>query len=398
MINLLNDSIMTNPYPTYNELRESASIHEIHPGNSWFIGRYADVCSGLNNYELFTATRKTELFSPAWLRDECQSDLYLTPFEPPEYRRKRAAISPPFCQSSVSCLMPLMEDTAKTLVANVRILQQYDFIAAFAYPYVGRIVNSITGLDGLQTSEETRIWIQAVEQATLPNLSQCEKDKIQRLIVHQKTLFKEAIEVRRKVNKGDFVSQLVASFPNDNAQSNNELINAFELLIRSGFQTTVHILATAIIQLKQHPTIVDQLLSSPELIPSFVEELLRLYTSLPFVVRHTTQEKSIHGVTVPEGATIYFCLAAANRDPRQFANPDSIDLNRGAKKDPIAFGFGPHICLGMHLARLELQVAIKHLVPQIKHMSCPEEGELKWIKTLLFRGLEALPIVQHPSR
>lgn len=396
MIDLLDDSIMKHPYDTYNRLRESARICQIYPGDTWFVGRYADVCQGLNDYELFTSTRKTELFSPAWFTDECKSDLYLTPFEPPKYRHKRAAISPPFTLRSVCALAPLMEQTAKDLTEKTNALTQYDFIRDFAYPYVGAIVNNITGLTGLQTSEQTQQWIQAVEQATLPDLSHTEKDKIQSLIIQQKTLFKKAIEQRRQCSTGDFASELVASYRDSDGDtdSDNELINALELLVRAGFQTTVHLLSIAVIQLKHQPDILEQLTASPSVIPCFVEELLRLYSSVPFVVRHTTRTERIYGTVLPEGSPIYFCLAAANRDPRQFENPDAVNLSGATKKGHIAFGYGPHICLGLHLARLELQVALKHIVPILNSLSCPSDNNINWIKTLLFRGLESLPITR----
>lgn len=392
MIDLLSKENLVNPYPALNRMREEEPVCEIAPGNKWVLTRYDDVCDGLANSELFTSTEKQPEFSPNWLPQDCQSDLFIATIEQPQHRLRRQVITPPFMQQHVKHLSSLMEESASELTEKIKQLRSFDFIHDFAYSYIGRITGNITGLEDLQPLEQTREWVQAAEQAATPDNSNEQKKHIISILRNQKSIFRRVIADRRDNPREDIVSELVQCKIGGQYLTTEQLTNALELLIRSGYQSTVHLLASAVIQLNRRPDLLQQLDSSPGHIPTFIEELLRLYSPIPMAIRHTTKQVTLHGVTLPKDAHVYMSMAAANRDPRKFQHPDEFDLNRTSVKEHIGFGHGPRICLGLHLARLEMKVALEHLLPVIPAMTCPEDYQLQWLKTLLVRVMTKLPI------
>jgi cytochrome P450 len=391
MIDLLSPGTLANLYPLCNELREKQPVCQIKPG-TWLISRHEDVTQGLKNYKLFTSEHKTDLFSPTWLNPKCRTNFFLSNEDPPEYHTRRQAISPPFVSGMLRKLAPFMDSESYSLSNKISHLKNFEFLRDYAYPYFGRITGIITGLDSLQELSETHNWIRAVEQAVVPNPNNEQANQIESTILKQRELFEEVIIDRRKNHRGDFISELVHSQINGTPLSTIQLVDIIELLIRAGFQSTVHSLTISVVELIRDPKLQEILLQDPESISPFVDEFLRLHSSVPFAIRHTTREVVLHNTTIPEGDTVFFCLASANRDPRIFSNPDVYDLKRTTTKENIAFGYGPHICLGLHLAKMELTSALRHLAPLIPTMSCPQSDEIKWLNTSLFRAIEELPI------
>jgi cytochrome P450 len=391
MLNLLDPDVLSNPYPTYNQLREDHPIFEIAPGGIWLVSRHKDVNTGLADYEIYTSSRKTEVFSPDWLKKSCRSDLYLTPKDPPEYLFYRKTVTKQFTLNKVEGLTYLLQETAEDLVKSILTKKRIEFLSDFTYPYITKIISKIVGLNNHLTPEDVFRWVQALESINTKDNKVLSRNGIEHLIDKQKNRFRKAIEEKRNNIADDLVSDLLCAEIKGRELTSEQITDAVELIIRSGFQTTVHVLANAIVQLKNHEDLLEKLVQSPSLVSPFINELLRLYSSLPMVVRHCTKNTDIYEKTIPCGDQVLFCLAAANRDPRIFTNPDSFDLSR-KMTNTLAFGTGPHTCIGLNLAKLELQIALEHLVPHINTMSIPGIHELNWCKTYLFRGLKSLPI------
>ncbi|MBN4055646.1 cytochrome P450, partial [bacterium AH-315-K03] len=349
MIDLLTDENLIDPYPAYNKIREDTPVCELIPGGIWLVSRYDDVRKGMSDYELFSSTRKAEIYSPSWMDKEFKTDFYIACKEPPEHHKLRSAIDAPFTKQAVRSLLPLMHDTASTLVDKLKPGSSLEFLRDFAYPFVGTIIGNITGLGSIQSLSEIHRWININELASTPDLDKKTIDRIKPILQNQKLLFKKAVEDTRLIKKPlqdrTFFERLVFSEIEGTPLTVEQLINIIELMIRAGFQTTVHLLATAITQLTTNPALLDKLINNTDLIPSFVEELLRLHSTAPFMVRHTTRDYVLQNTLIPKNATVWFSLAAANRDPRAFNNPNDYILNR-QNSQHIAFGTGPHICLG----------------------------------------------------
>jgi cytochrome P450 len=389
MIDILSPNMIRNPYPEYNRIREASPVCEVLAADApvWLITRYDDVCAGLINHSLFTSTRKKEIYSPSFLSWQDRSDFYMANEDPPVYRKLRENISTPFSLASINDLRPLIEESATRATKNILKQKNIDFIRDYAYPVIGEVTANITGLCAIQTVDEIYDWIQVIELASVPTLSSNEISIVKKKILEKRQLFFEIVKSRKKNKKNDFFSCIMES-----GLSDTQLVNIIELLIRSSFQSTGHMLANSLVYLLSNQATVDSLNKSPENIRHFVSESLRLFPASPFAVRHATQDIDLKGAIIPKNATVYFSIASANRDPRMFNNADTVDFTRSNNEVAISFGYGPHMCLGIHLAKLELEISLTHLIPVIESMKGPSDHELLWIPTQMFRGLKELPI------
>jgi cytochrome P450 PksS len=165
------------------------------------------------------------------------------------------------------------------------------------------------------------------------------------------------------------------------------------LLLIAGHETTVNLIGNGALALLEHPDQMEKVRNDPELIKSAVEELLRHSGPLETATeRFTREEETVAGVTIPRGALVYTVLASANRDERQFPNPDAVDIAREPNRH-LAFGLGIHYCLGAPLARLEGQIAFDTLLRRVSGLRLAVGSEaLRWRRGLVLRGLESLPV------
>lgn len=166
------------------------------------------------------------------------------------------------------------------------------------------------------------------------------------------------------------------------------------LLLFAGYETTVNLIGNGTLALLEYPDQLDKLRNDPTLIKPAVEELLRYGNPVEWATdRYPREDVTIAGVTIPRGQVVFAAIASANRDERQFSNPDELDITRDPNKH-LSFGLGAHFCLGAALARLEGQIAIGTLlrrVPDLRLTVAP--SALRWRVSLVLRGLEALPVV-----
>jgi cytochrome P450 PksS len=201
------------------------------------------------------------------------------------------------------------------------------------------------------------------------------------------------IRAKREAPGDDLLTELVRAEEAGDAMSEDELVAMAFLLLVAGHETTVNLIGNGVLALLEHPDQLARLRAEPELIRPAVEELLRYGSPVETATeRFAREDVSVAGVTIPRGALVYAALASANRDERQFPDPDRLDLAREPNRH-LAFGLGPHFCLGAPLARLEGQVAVAALVRRVAEfrLAAPR-GAVRWRRGLVVRGVEALPL------
>jgi cytochrome P450 len=163
------------------------------------------------------------------------------------------------------------------------------------------------------------------------------------------------------------------------------------LLLLAGHETTTNLIGNGLLALAENPTQVAHLRSAPELIPSAVEELLRFDSGVQGVVRFTNKQVQLGGATIAGGSTVLPLIGAANRDPQQFEDPETLDFSRRSNRH-LSFGRGVHFCLGAPLARLEGQIAFSALLERFPEFRIAESGTNR-SGTLILRGLSRLDLV-----
>ncbi|UUZ92511.1 cytochrome P450 [Paenibacillus sp. P25] len=204
----------------------------------------------------------------------------------------------------------------------------------------------------------------------------------------------ELVTERRKRPGSDLISMLIQAHDSGDKLNAEELFSTIWSLIVAGHETTVNLIGNGLLALLENPDQLRLWRSDPALTPSGIEELLRYYSPVEIATsRWARVDFTWHGKHVSKGDLIFVGLAAANRDPEQFENPDRLDITRKKNKH-IAFGNGIHFCLGAPLARLEGKTALSTLLrrsPNLRIDAASEE--LKWRPGILMRGLERFPVL-----
>jgi cytochrome P450 len=195
---------------------------------------------------------------------------------------------------------------------------------------------------------------------------------------------------RRSEPRDDLLSALIAAEEAGDSLSDADVLATCQLLLVAGHETTTHLIGNGLLALLQRPEGLERLHAEPQIVPSAVEELLRFEGPIQTISRQALEEVEIDGKRVLAGQYVNLFLAAANRDPAQFSDPDRLDLVRADNKH-LAFGAGIHYCLGAPLARLEAAVALGALARRFPRLRLAG-GELEWQDSVGVRGLKSLPL------
>ncbi len=383
---------LIDPFPTYAYMRRHHPVCQVEPGGIWAISRFDDVKYVLATPELFSSKAINLLYESDWLSDEGQNSRLIISQDPPDHGHYHGMVNRAFINRVITTLIPLMRETAESLLVQFNSHTPRDFVENFAYPYVGKITRNIMGVGEKQSLAEIREWIDLEEQSSPIRPDDAFIKAFEHAIFRQNKHFLAVINERRENPQDDLMTRLVQAQADGKKLSDKQLCGVMSLLVSAGFATTVHMLNHAVMLLAQRPDLVAQLIASPSLIAAFIEELLRYSPSVLSSLRSTTQDIALSGVVIPEGALVMPLLASANRDSSQFENPDVFDINRPRIKQHFTFGHGIHTCIGAALARVELRVALEVLLRKFTQFTCPADDQLLWKDSMFVRGVSALPV------
>jgi hypothetical protein len=203
-------------------------------------------------------------------------------------------------------------------------------------------------------------------------------------------LFRELIAARRARPQADLLTELVQVEEEGERLTDDELVATCVILLFAGHETTTHHIANGLRALVSFPREMDKLRENPHLAPAAVEELLRYDGPIGALVRIVARPHELHGKSLKEGERVFLLMNAANRDPRAYPEPDRVDLQRDGPPH-LGFGFGPHLCLGFPLARLEGQVALPAVLRRWRSIEVAED-RLAWTDSMVLRGMAAMPV------
>ena len=203
------------------------------------------------------------------------------------------------------------------------------------------------------------------------------------------TYFVPLIEARRVEPRNDLVSAMVAAIDNESLSNVETLMVAITIMV-AGNETTTNLIGNTVVELLANPDQLKLLLDDPSLLPTAVDEGNRLTSPIQFAFREATEDTEIAGTPIPKGAIIALHMAAANRDPRRFDDPDRFLINRPPGKN-LAFGHGIHFCLGAHLAGQEVRAAIGGLLPYLDRLKLTD-APLQRNPTALLNGWQRIEL------
>jgi len=354
---LYDPSLQVDPFGAYARLRDAAPVHVAAGPKGlpvYVLSRYDDVARALKEPETFSSQ-----VAPAPI---------LMFKDPPEHTRLRRTLARAFTPRAIDALAPRVEALARELYEPYLAAGGGDFVDAFAHPLPAMVIGEMLGIPTDQR-RELRQWsddsIRALGGGI--GLSKEEREVARRGAMQLFALLQEVLDGYRD-QPGDTIGGELARLTQRGDLTAEEALFFSQFLFVAGHETTTALLACGAALLARQPELLDRLRSTPAQVPRFVEEVLRCTPSLHRLFRRTTRAVALHGVTIPEGATVLLLLGAANRDPRRFAAGDAVAVDA----DPsghLAFGGGIHMCLGAPLARLEGNVAFRLLIERTAHIA-----------------------------
>jgi cytochrome P450 len=310
--------------------------------------------------------------------------------DPPTHTRLRGLMNRAFTSRAVEQLRPRIEEIVADLLGAVQPSGRMDVIRDFAYPLPITVIAEMIGVPR-EDREAFKLWSDELAAFIGSALATPDKyERAARAITAMADYFRRMIPARRANPCEDIMSALVASWDRDDPLGEDELVASCILLLFAGHETTTNLIGNGVLALLRHPAQARALRDRADLTSSAVEEILRYDGPTPAMVRVAVEDIGLEGRTIRRGDRVFTMINAANRDPRQFAEPDRLDLAR-ANNRHIAFGYGIHFCLGAPLARLEAQIALPALLRALGEPAL-DVSEPAWLDSLVFRGVKSLPV------
>lgn len=358
------------PFPLYRELQEHEPVQWSARWNCWVVTRYDDVRDCLQDAKRFSNVgRITGLFHRHF--DAAQLAA-LAPLighyshgviniDPPGHTRLRRLLHEVFRPSVIGRLQAHVQAFVDALLGTALARGHLAVVRELAHPLPVQVIAELFGVAQADVPLFIRWSAGIVEfmQSPVPSFATCLRS--QAALLEMRAYLRAGIAERRAQPRDDVLSLMVHARSEGDALTEDEILGTSVTILLGGHETTTRLLATSLFELTRRPADRQRLRTEPALMETAVEECLRYCGPFHRDQRVVSVDTTIGGQPVRRGEYVLLMLAAANRDPRQFPAPDTFDLARKPNRH-LAFGFGPHICLGAPLARLEMAVALRTLL------------------------------------
>ncbi len=388
--------VHANPYPMYRQLREEDPVHWSPLLEAWILTRYDDVLAVLK-HPRFSADRRQArnryvqqmMEQQAQAGPLAQSATMLTS-DPPEHTRLRGLVSSAFTFKAVEALRPRIQQIVNELLDGLQGKGRMDVIWDLAYPLPVIVIAELLGVPPEQRDTFKRWSDDVVATLGGPMTPPDVQERGRKSSEEMAEYFRGVITERRKRPQGDLLSRLIAAEESGAVLSEDEMIATCILLLAAGNETTTNLIGNGTLALLRNPAQLELLCAQPELTESAVEEFLRYDGPVQGTGRVAQEAIEIGGQKFEEGQLAFVMIAAADRDPAAFAEPESLDITRKDNRH-VAFGYGIHFCLGAPLARAEAQIAFATMLRRLPELRLETE-QPEWGGTFILRGLKSLPV------
>jgi cytochrome P450 len=397
------------PYPAFAQLRAAEPVHWSPVLRGWVLTRYADVRAALFDPNL-SADRITPFVATLSQAKRAQLsglERMLTRWsvfvDPPAHTRLRGLINKAFTPRAIASLRGMIRDTVDRLIDDFTAglapgeAGRADLIETFAYPLPALVIARILGVP----DEDIRLfkgW--SDDLAAFVGSAQATPDKYDRAergAAEMDAYFRAIVRQRRSMtHQADVIGALIAAEEAGKTLSEDELVATAVFVLFAGHETTANLIGNGMIALIGQPEAMARFRARPEIAESAVEELLRIDSPAASVTRVARTDMVLGGKTIRAGDRLFLMINAANRDPAMFPDPDRLNLERDPSPH-VAFGYGPHYCVGAPLARLEAQIAFTRMLARLDEIRVAEEA-LDWSDNLVLRGVKRLPLTFRLAR
>jgi cytochrome P450 len=380
-----------NPYPYYAPLLVGPPPVIELVQKIALIARYADVTAVLRDARFSADRFKTTIVQIEQIRDRgpFKGASTILTSDPPVHTRLRRLVSRDFTPRRIREMEPRIREITTELLDAVERKGELEVMADLANPLPVMVIAEILGVppDRYETfKRESDIIVSSDNTAPGTPLPAAFHEAVDSL----RGYFADEIGRRRRKPGTDLISALVAAHDEAESLSSEELLAFVVLLLLAGNETTTNLIGNGMLALGHNPEQIELLRRTPELISRAIEEILRYDGPVQATFRVAVEKSNVGGTEIEPGTGCFIMLAAANRDPAQFSNPDQFDILR-EPRDHLAFGVGIHYCIGAPLARLEGGIAIGELLHRFPRLRPRDPGaKLTYKGSFFLRGLEAL--------
>ena len=383
------------PYPLYDWVRDNDPVHRAPDGN-WVLVRYADAHSVLRDPRFSN--------NPAHLGPEVLVQMGSSPvrrvgsrlmmfLDPPDHTRLRSLVSQAFTPKVVESLRPRIQALVDELLDAVVDRAEVDVLGDLAYPLPTIVICELLGVP-VGDRELFKDWSADASRLLDGYLEPETQTQGLAAAMQLAAYFTDLIEKRRADPGPDLLSALISAEQAGERLTHEELLTTATLLLLAGFETTMNLVGNGMLVLLQNPDQLARLRDDPTLDRPAVEELLRYEGPVHITARIATTNVEVGGQLIRKGEQAAVVLAAANRDPGQFPDPNRVDVGRADNRH-LAFAAGAHYCLGAALARIEARAAIGTLVRRFPDLELVTTAP-QWRDHFVIRGLKELRVAFTP--
>ena len=407
-IDLMDAAVQEDWFPYYRTLREHAPVWRVPSTGEFFLSRYDDVIYVLRHPELFPHTSTSSEFrllhsdaakryyeEHGWPRKQTLG------IDPPVHREYRALVDPWFNGAGAERARPIIERLAGSLLNGWVDAGEVEIVSQFAMPLPVMVITTVLGFP-LDDIDDLKRWSEAWVLPFSRGLSEEQEMYVaEQGVAFQRYIWSHLQEKRRNPDD-DVLSHLAHARFNDaevgeRPLTDGEIINLIDHLFIGGNETTTFAITSGLWLLTSHPEVERRLREQPDLIPTFVDEVLRLESPTQGLWRGVARDVEIGGVQIPSGATVHIRYGAANRDPEWFAEPDELDLTRRNAGRHLAFGAGEHRCPGEGLSKLEQRIAAELFLQRMGNLRfTPDRNDFAHLPGFWLRALKQLHVSFDP--
>jgi len=393
LYHLLDPEVLANPYPLFRRLRTEDPVHWDVFLHTWVVTRYVDVLEVLHK---FSADRT---HTPAKLAAMGLGDMspiaqlmvkQMLFMDPPAHTRLRSLASQAFSPARVAVLRTHIREIVKRLLDDVQDKGEMDIIRDLGEPLPAIVTAEMLGVP---TDDRHRLKNWSADFAEMLGNFQHNPEHAPRMLraVEEMTAyFKDQVCVQRDHPREGLVHSLMTAEVDGDRLSDEEVVATCIVTMVGGLETTTNLIGNGVLTLLRNPEEMKRVRGDLTLVPSAVEEMLRYESPSQHTGRLAPEDVELGGRVIRKGQAVMAVMAAANRDPGRFSDPDRFDVSRPDNRH-LAFGYAAHFCFGAALARVEGQEVFEAIMRRLHDLQL-QPGHLTWRNNLGLRGLTALPV------
>ncbi|MDE0841806.1 MAG: cytochrome P450 [Porticoccaceae bacterium] len=400
---LTDSKVMADPYAFYRAIhRDDAKVVNVTGVGGW-VGRMSDVKR---------IAKQTELFSNSYFDEggpiptgvsgqpleEDVKDIFnqgpevvnaLWTTDPPVHTTHRKLVNKAFTSKWVRSIEPRIEAIAHELIDKFASQSRVEFIHQYAVYLPMIVISEALGM-AVGDAENFKRWSDDILRGNLDVLDHEQRKVVARSFVEANLRFETILNLRRKNPQSDLISSLAAAKIGDTCLANKEALPIINTTMLAGNETTTNLIGNAMKILLDNVDYVHQLREDKSLITPFLDEVMRFECPVQCLYRIVTEDTQIGNYPLEQGSRVMLGWGSAGRDPDYFDQPDEFILNRANAHRHIGFGWGPHVCVGLGLARAEARIAIAAILDRLEHMTLINDYKPKYVPTFATRGFQDL--------